>query len=41
MDDKKYGLITEIGDLGLGFDVLSESDNDKININKNNDNKED
>ena len=26
MDNNKYGVITEQGDLGLGFDVLNDAD---------------
>ena len=30
MDDKQIGIINEIGDLGLGFDPISEEDKEKI-----------
>lgn len=31
MEEKKYGVIHEIGDLGLGFDHVNEEDNHSIN----------
>lgn len=38
----EIGIITEQGDLGLGFEVLSEQDQEKVNqeSSKENDNKE-
>ena len=30
MDDRQIGIINEIGDLGLGFDPISEDDKEKI-----------
>ena len=30
MDDKQIGIINEIGDLGLGFDPITEEDMNKI-----------
>jgi hypothetical protein len=36
----KYGMITEQGDLGLGFDELSESDQQKIKETDSNTNKD-
>lgn len=30
MEDKKIGMITEQGDLGLGFEELTDEENDKI-----------
>lgn len=30
MDNKDIGIINEIGDLGLGFDPISEDDKEKI-----------
>lgn len=33
MDDKKIGMITEQGDLGLGFESVSEEEEDKIKDN--------
>lgn len=38
--DNKYGTITEQGDLGLGFNVLSESDQDILKNNKKDENSE-
>lgn len=29
--DKQYGAITEQGDLGLGFDIFNESDQETLN----------
>lgn len=29
-DEPKVGIIHEIGDMGLGFEELSESDSDKL-----------
>ena len=29
--NKQYGVINEVGDLGLGFDPLSEDDNKVMN----------
>ncbi len=35
MDDKKIGMITEQGDLGLGFELITEEEDEKIkNITK-------
>jgi len=31
MEEKKYGVIHEVGDLGLGFNELNEEDNAVIN----------
>ena len=43
--DTSYGIITEQGDLGLGYDPLNEKDNKIVNESvrgsKNNKNKED
>lgn len=36
---ENYGVINEIGDLGLGFHPITESEQDKIK--QNNDDKED
>lgn len=33
MEDKKIGMITEQGDLGLGFEVLTEEEDEKIKEN--------
>lgn len=30
MDKEKIGIINEIGDLGLGFDPISEEDMEKL-----------
>ena len=30
MDNKQIGIINEIGDLGLGFDPITEEDMEKI-----------
>lgn len=30
MEEKKIGVINEVGDLGLGFDPLSESETQKL-----------
>lgn len=30
MEEKKIGVINEVGDLGLGFDLLSESETQKL-----------
>jgi|BioPla2DNA2_1021312.scaffolds.fasta_scaffold00470_2 hypothetical protein len=38
---EQIGIITEIGDLGLGFDPLSEQDQEKIKLETNKNNKED
>lgn len=34
--DNTYGIINEIGDLGLGFDPISEEDQEKIKEQDNN-----
>ena len=31
MKDEQYGVINEIGDMGLGFDPVSEEENKQIN----------
>lgn len=38
--NEQLGVINEIGDLGLGFNLLSEQENEQLKTNKK-DNKED
>lgn len=33
-NESQYGAITEQGDLGLGFDIFNESDQETLNKNK-------
>lgn len=33
-DSKKYGAITEQGDLGLGFDIFNEQDQEALKKNE-------
>lgn len=37
--DQTYGIITEVGDLGLGFDPLSEDDQKVLSEQEEQDNK--
>lgn len=37
--DNQYGAITEQGDLGLGFDIFNESDQETLKKNEKKDNK--
>lgn len=34
MKEEQLGLINEVGDLGLGFDPITESEEEKLNKNK-------
>ena len=40
MDNNKIGVINEVGDLGLGFYPINESEEKQINNNKKKDDKE-
>ena len=39
-DNKEYGAITEQGDLGLGFDILNEQDQETMRKNDDKENKD-
>ena len=40
LKDKEYGAITEQGDLGLGFDILNEQDQETMRKNDDKENKD-